>query len=495
MVPSKHCVLVDLSYATLGYCGIAQESRLLLKALYRTQGIEATGLLFSRNDASIWHRFDSEHGQARCSENQALFMQTLVDGPPRPANWLQRVLRSVRLRWRSYVARGVTTGRLDNDWFWDVVWRNLLAPSLADHDIELAQRCPMLLANLGLRMLLVTSRWHLPRVRLDTTGQDFALFQNAVPIRVSPGTRKLIRYYDLIPGVRPDLVGGANDIEAHFRDIRRCLKDSIFVCISEPVRTDLLRAFPELEGSCACIPVVLADGYYPEHQPRRLPQILVSRQCSVAATHPPAGIQKLLEASEFPPYILMAATLDPRKNHVAVVRAFEQLIARHQTDLRLVIVGNAGWKSTEAIRAMAPLIAQERLFHLQNVTQAEMRLLYSHARALVFPSLYEGFGYPPLEAMSCGTPAVISDIAAHRWACGDAALYCDPYRVQSLVEALERLLFSGDESLRHTLVERGFACVRQYSASAIGPKWLQLFDDLRGRGLSMTCANQPAAAA
>lgn len=475
MHPLGYKVLVDVSYASLGYCGIAQESRILLKALYRLQGVEPTGLLFGHDDAVIAHKFASTARLAHRMENQALFVQALIDkrAPCSPVRAI-RLLQTWKRNWRLALAKRIRTDRLDNEVFWDAIWRGLLARSLSDDDIDIAQRCPMLLANLGGRMLATRALFGLPSVRLDTRAFDFALFHNAQAIRVSPNTCKLVRYYDMIPGMRPDMVDSQADVAYHFRAIRRCLKDSIFVCDSGPARDDLVRAFPELEERSAVIPAGLSDGYYPEHLPNLLNTIVRNRRAPLEEKRNGTRQPGRIALSR---YLLMTSTIEPRKNHVMLIRAFETLLARRRTNLKLVIVGQPGWKFGEALQAMKPLIEQQRVIHLVNLSLRELRVLNTHAEAVVFPSLYEGFGYAPLEAMCCHTPVVVSDIAAHRWTYGDAAVYFDPYRVDSIVEALERVVFS-ESGLPRQLVEAGIARVQRYSAGAIGDQWLGLFDKL-----------------
>jgi glycosyltransferase involved in cell wall biosynthesis len=482
-------VLVDLSYASLGYCGIAQESRVLLKTLYHLEGVEPTGLIFGRGDAVITHRFVGGSCPTRRAENHALFLQALVDPPALSGlgamHWWQQFRTVCRLAF----GRRVQTEPLDNEVLWDAVWRNLLARSLVDEDIAIARRCPMLLANLGGRMMAARSVYRLPAPRLYTHGFDFVLFHDSQAIKVSPGTCKLIRYYDHIPGLLPDLVKSRMCIKNHFRAIARCLHDSIFVCSSQPTQDDLLRAFPELEERCVVIPDVLSSCYYPEHLPQMLPAILQSRQAEEARRHTRITVRGFLKDGNPPPYLIMTSTLEPRKNHVTLIRAFEKLSARHQTDLRLVIVGKPGWKCEEVLQAMKPLIEQHRLYHLENVPLQELRVLYTHAQALVFPSFYEGFGYTPLEAMCCHTPVLAADIATHRWVYGDAAIYFDPYRVDALVEAMELLLFAADTALRDELVSRGKKCIKRYGPQAVGAKWLALFTELRRQGITSNVAD------
>jgi glycosyltransferase involved in cell wall biosynthesis len=475
-------VLLDLSYTPFGYCGIAQESRSLLKSLFQLDALQLTGLVYSQKTVKS-HRFSSDGRGARNLESQALFLQSLADGPApfqgRARLWWQYLKDLCRA-----CTRRVQTLHLDRDLYWDVIWRHLLVQSLSDEDIVLAQNCAMLLANLSGPMLRLTSLLRLPALRLDTAGFDFALFHNPQPIRVNRGTVKLIRFYDLIPGLRPDLVAGDRAVKAHFRDLRRCLHDSLFVCISEPARADLVRAFPEAEDRSVTIPVVLSDTYHREMDAPMLPLILGRRQSDRLAKHPPAAL-RAFSKERAPPYLIMTATLEPRKNYVMLAGAFVRLLARHDTDLRMIIVANAGWKYQDSARALAPLIQQGQVIHLENVPAAELRILYSHAQALVFPSLYEGFGYSPLEAMCCHTPAIVSDIAAHRWVCGDAALYCNPYQVESLVEQLERLVFAGNDALKSGLVSRGLKRVQCYSPATVVDEWLALFERLSPQSVGM----------
>jgi glycosyltransferase involved in cell wall biosynthesis len=181
------------------------------------------------------------------------------------------------------------------------------------------------------------------------------------------------------------------------------------------------------------------------------------------------------------PYILCVSTLEPRKNYPSLIQAFNMLkqragAARALAELKLVIVGNLGWKYDAILDGMRDLVERGEVVHLENVPAEEMCDLYSAAAALVFPSNYEGFGFPPLEAMQCGTPVIASDIAAHRWVLGDAALYCNPYDAGAIAAAIERLLASGESTaLRKELVKRGLDRVKLYEARRCAEKWLDLF--------------------
>ena len=480
-------VLLDLSYGALGYSGIPQETRLLLKVLSECPGVEPTGLIFGLSNRAICQRLKSAGSPDRRLERQAeALFRMLDDGAPAGGLWnrITNIWQSMRQSRRLLFGRKYRLGELDGEVFWDLVWRRWLSATLADGDLDLARSCPMLLSDLTTALLNARSYYGLFAPRLDTRDFDFALFHEARAIRVSPRTCKVVRHYDLIPVLRPDTVGSTRQIRAHLRAVRRCEDDSIFTCISESARDDLVRTFPQLTERAVTIPCTLADGYYPDPMPQLLPGIVAARQCTAASALPPNTLARLQKTGQMPPYLLIVSTIEPRKNHVALIRAFEKIVARRDTDLRLVVVGAPGWRFREALQVMTPLIRRGRLFHLDKVPQAELRVLYTHAEAVVFPSLYEGFGYTPLEAMCCDAPAIASDIAAHRWAYGDAAAYCDPYRVDSIAGAIERVCLDSTGADREEMIARGRRRVARYRVRGTRAQWSALFAELRRQGIT-----------
>lgn len=147
-------------------------------------------------------------------------------------------------------------------------------------------------------------------------------------------------------------------------------------------------------------------------------------------------------------YLLAVASDNPTKNISALVAAFARL--GHDEKLRLVIVGG---KNGRVFRATCSSEATAGVIHAGPVSDPELKALYSRATALVFPSLYEGFGLPPLEAMACGCPVVAAREASVPEVCGNAALYFDPRSQDSIVAALQAVL--GDSNLRERLRKAG----------------------------------------
>jgi glycosyltransferase involved in cell wall biosynthesis len=181
-----------------------------------------------------------------------------------------------------------------------------------------------------------------------------------------------------------------------------------------------------------------------------------------------------------PRYLLSVSTLEPRKNFVGLIQAFIEAkaraaVARGVPKLKLIVVGGPGWRSEPILAAMRPFVESGDLIHLEQLTAEELRVLYTHAEAFVFPSHAEGFGFPPLEAMQCDVPVIASDVAEHRWVMGDAALYCNSYDPSSIADAIERLVAAETSlALRAELVARGRECVKRYSLARCSREWVDL---------------------
>ena len=166
------------------------------------------------------------------------------------------------------------------------------------------------------------------------------------------------------------------------------------------------------------------------------------------------AVAQVIERYKLPaPFFLFVGTIEPRKNVARLVRAWDK-VAR-DLDHGLVIAGRDGWKTGEGNAAMAGVSQPERLRRLGFVAYEDLPALYSAAAAFVWPSLWEGFGLPPLEAMACGCPVVTSNVSSLPEVCGDAALLIDPQNEAALVQAMLRVV--RDEKLRAQLVEAGAA--------------------------------------
>ena len=149
------------------------------------------------------------------------------------------------------------------------------------------------------------------------------------------------------------------------------------------------------------------------------------------------------------PYILFVGTIEPRKNLGVLLDAYARLRRSGTYSGSLVVAGKVGWKAEQT----AQRLREPGVIHLDYVSPARLAALYRGADVFVFPSIYEGFGFPLLEAMALGTPAIASRSSSLPEIGGDAALYFHPSDTAALTTALERVL--GDEGLRGRLVAKG----------------------------------------
>jgi glycosyltransferase involved in cell wall biosynthesis len=163
-----------------------------------------------------------------------------------------------------------------------------------------------------------------------------------------------------------------------------------------------------------------------------------------------------------PQFILALGTVQPRKNLARLMDAVSTLPSHR--DVALIVVGQLGWLFDGIITRVQQLGLGKRVRFVGFVPDQDVPALYSLATCFAFPSLYEGFGLPPLEAMACGVPVVSSSVSSMPEVLGDAALLVDPYDVDALSHALQRVL--DDSHLRRQMIERGFRRAQQFSWSA-----------------------------
>jgi glycosyltransferase involved in cell wall biosynthesis len=177
------------------------------------------------------------------------------------------------------------------------------------------------------------------------------------------------------------------------------------------------------------------------------------------------------------PLVLGVGTLEPRKNHMGLIKAFHRAQAdRHNRPAMLALAGGPGWLYDQTRQLVSDLKLDQRVRFLGKVSELELCLLYSLADVFAFPSFFEGFGLPPLEAMACGAPVVTSNTSSLPEVVGDAALTVAPQHTDELARALTRLI--GDEQLRATLRQRGYQRAQRYTWPQAARKMLAVYQQL-----------------
>jgi glycosyltransferase involved in cell wall biosynthesis len=175
------------------------------------------------------------------------------------------------------------------------------------------------------------------------------------------------------------------------------------------------------------------------------------------------------------PYILSVGTVQPRKNYGRLIQALVALRSRNY-DVHLVIAGGSGWLTDSIYETIESTHMQNFVHFIGFADDTDLPALYSGATCFAFPSLYEGFGLPVLEAMACGTPVVTSNVSSLPEVAGDAALMVNPYDVEAIADALRRLI--DDSALRTELIEKGRIRASHFSWDNSAQHLLQIYRDL-----------------
>lgn len=172
-------------------------------------------------------------------------------------------------------------------------------------------------------------------------------------------------------------------------------------------------------------------------------------------------------------FVLFVSTIEPRKNIPTLLRAQRLLLDRHGPLAPLVIVGKRGWLFEEVFSLVNELDLEQKVFFLGRVPQDDLVLLYNAATVHAHPAFYEGFGLPPLEAMTVGTPTVVSDVSSLPEVVGDAGWLVPPKDVEGWATAIGRLL--ADEDLRAEYRQRGFKQASKFSVERMAAETLAVY--------------------
>ena len=175
-------------------------------------------------------------------------------------------------------------------------------------------------------------------------------------------------------------------------------------------------------------------------------------------------------------FLFFVGTLEPRKNLLTLLKAFDQIV--RQTSLRpqLVIAGGEGWLMDETFSFIKHSGIGDRLRLTGYLGDDELRALYSSCRIFVYPSLYEGFGLPPLEAMACGAPVIAGRVAALQEVLGSAARLFDPLNVEALAGSIVELMENDEE--RRRLASNGPKHAAKFSWAETARRTLQVYRDV-----------------
>lgn len=299
------------------------------------------------------------------------------------------------------------------------------------------------------RVLRGHSYWRrqLVRDRIDVFHHTYF----PLPAGVERVSRTVLTLHDLIQRGMPEAYTAPRRWFTNLTQPPALRRANAIVVVSEAVREDLRRFHPELDpAKVHVVPNAVGEAYLARG----------------AGAPTPAARARVRDRYGLPAeYLLGVGHLEPRKNWARLIRAYAALRRRRGPDVPpMVVVGGANWKFDDIYEAAETGEARESVIFTGFVQEEDLPEVYAGARAFAYPSLYEGFGIPVLEAMACGVPVLTSNVTALPEIAGDAALLVDPYDVDAMADGLERLV--SDPDLRPRLVERGFKNVARYAWNA-----------------------------
>ncbi|MBI3291241.1 MAG: glycosyltransferase family 4 protein [Elusimicrobia bacterium] len=227
------------------------------------------------------------------------------------------------------------------------------------------------------------------------------------------------------------------------------------VAISESTAQDIAMFYEVNSKPLRVVPEGISSQFYP--RPKEEARSLIETHFNVTS-----------------PYLLVIGTFEPRKNFLGCVEAFLKIA--DQIPHCLLLVGPSGWKMTPFSRRIRPLLEKGRAKILGFVPQPLMPFLYSAADLFLFPSLYEGFGLPPLEAMACATPVVASQAGSLPEVLGESAVWVDPHDSNSIAQGIMRLL--RDVKLQSDLIQKGLSRTQLYRWDRTAAAILEIINGL-----------------
>ncbi len=274
------------------------------------------------------------------------------------------------------------------------------------------------------------------------TPQPIDIWHATYPLPISVrGAKKITTIHDLIPLRLPYTTLDNKDF--FYKLVKKAIATSdLIITVSENTRKDLMEIYhcPEEKITITYQPIAIDRNIQREDR-----LAIYLRKYNL----------------KYQQYILFVGAIEPKKNLGRLIDAY----AMSSTKMPLVIVGKKGWLWQKDLAKIDSLFnsdasdvdnqktSAKKAIILDYIAREDLKYLYQGAYCLVFPSLYEGFGLPPLEAMNFGCPVITSNVSSLPEVCGDAALYIDPYDTDSLADTLERL--TSDRDLRENLAQAG----------------------------------------
>ncbi|NIE80775.1 glycosyltransferase family 1 protein [Asaia sp. As-1742] len=285
-------------------------------------------------------------------------------------------------------------------------------------------------------------------------GIDIMHWTYPMPIRVK-GAKNIYTIHDIVPLKLPYTT--LDDKGYYFRLIRKLSREADAICtVSEASKREILDFFPQLQGKIY--------NTYQSFEPKAV--------ATPEAREMHAKVVRTLCGRGLDQFYLFFGSLEPKKNIGRLIEGFLSA----QTDRVLVIVGAMAWKAEAELRYLDKGIEQGRIIQLEYLPSSSLQSLIVGAKAVLFPSLSEGFGLPVLEALAAGTPVLTSREGALPEVAGDAAIFVDAYDVGSIARGIETI--DCDDDLRMKIADEACSQVKKFDMASYAERVALLYGDI-----------------
>ena len=271
--------------------------------------------------------------------------------------------------------------------------------------------------------------------------------------------KKVVTVHDMVYKAFPETVRGRTRFMLEMGLKRSMKRADIIVTDSEFSKSEIVKYFPQHEKKIRVVPCGAdPERFHPCTEPERIPEV-----------------KKSLEIEG--EYFLYLGTIEPRKKLERLITAYKHLADKlGEKCPKLVMAGGKGWLDNGIYSRVERLGLTGKIIFTKYVPSEDLNPLMCGALAFVFPSIYEGFGMPPLEAMACGVPVLTSGEASLPEVTGDCAVICDAYSVKSIAKGLYRLCT--DEKLRHELSRKGLERAKGFTWERSAEMLQAVYDEL-----------------
>lgn len=266
-------------------------------------------------------------------------------------------------------------------------------------------------------------------------------------------TNSVVTIHDLITFTNPELCKNTSNLYFKLMMRRSLNKAKKIIAVSETIKKDIIREF-NIKPSKISVIHLGVDS-------------LFEKKIDVT-------VKEKYDLPES--YLLFVGNIEAKKNIDRLINAFIKFKEENDFDGKLILVGKMGWKVSKVKRLLREKKVKEEVKLLGYVSLKDLPFIYSMAKLFVFPSIYEGFGIPPLEAMACEVPVLISKLGASPEICGKASYQVNPYDINEITEGMKSLVYN--KSIRNKKIILGKQWVQQYTWKKTAEKTIRIYEEV-----------------